>query len=217
MKIKNVASVKAVGIFLGITTILIGGNIYRLNYNSNNDLVNSKSVVQSTYQLPVHLNIPTVSPYNNKVSRGEINREEKKEVKIKPTMTPKVIAKIEPKISKVEKTKKDDKGYVKKFTANVTKYSLHYLECGKHKWEADYGFTASDKYVVEGKTIAMSANYPFGTKIKIEGFSSTFVVEDRGQAIVSDCIDIFTNSRKESLRWGRKYLTAYVIEYPKSK
>lgn len=78
--------------------------------------------------------------------------------------------------------------------------------CGKST-----GITASGLPATPNHTIAMSATYPFGTKIEIEGYG-IYVVEDRGGAIKGDRIDIFFSSHQEALNWGRKNIRARVIE-----
>ena len=100
----------------------------------------------------------------------------------------------------------------KTFTSTVTAYTLAQKECGKSKNNKYYGITASMKKAVEGTTIAMSNKYKFGTKVKIEGFKHTFIVQDRGGAIQGDRIDIFMNNKKDAIRFGKKKLKVTIIE-----
>ncbi len=99
----------------------------------------------------------------------------------------------------------------------VTMYTLN--ECGKapnHPW---YGITSSGKMVTEGKTVAASPEIPFGSKIKIPGFDTTFVVEDRGGMIKTYRgrwpgiikVDVYTTDKKQALKWGRKKIEGELL------
>lgn len=80
---------------------------------------------------------------------------------------------------------------------NVTAYSLP-------------GTTASGERVQQGRTIACSRDIPFGTEIHIPSLRHTYVCTDRGSAIVSGHLDIYYNSKKAALLFGRQYLEAIV-------
>lgn len=90
--------------------------------------------------------------------------------------------------------------------ATVTAYCACINCCGKTN-----GITASGTQATAGRTIAMSKNYKFGTKIEIEGYG-IFVVEDRGGAIQGTRIDMFFNTHEEALRFGKKQLRFRIIE-----
>ncbi|MPW25282.1 DUF348 domain-containing protein [Alkalibaculum sp. M08DMB] len=77
--------------------------------------------------------------------------------------------------------------------------------------------TASGTTPKANRTIAASANYSFGTKMYIPGFKNSsnggvFVVEDRGGAIKGNKIDIYFNTRSEAVNFGRRTMTAYVLQ-----
>lgn len=91
-------------------------------------------------------------------------------------------------------------------TATVTAYCACMECCGKTN-----GITASGTQATAGRTIAMSKNYKFGTKIEIEGYG-TFVVEDRGGAIQGNRIDMFFNTHAEALKFGKKSLRFRIVE-----
>ena len=59
------------------------------------------------------------------------------------------------------------------------------------------------------RTVAMPKGYSYGTKIEIQGMG-TYIVEDRGGAIKGNKIDIYFNSHKEALNFGKRtvYLRA---------
>lgn len=77
--------------------------------------------------------------------------------------------------------------------------------CGKST-----GITASGTKASAGRTVAMSSQYKFGTKIEIKNMG-TYTVEDRGGAIQGNRIDIYFNSHSEALKFGRKTVYLRVI------
>ena len=86
----------------------------------------------------------------------------------------------------------------------------HYCACRKccGKW-AD-GFTASGAKATEGVTCAASRNIPFGTKLNIEGVGVR-VVQDRLAPKYDGRIDIFFNSHKDALKFGKKRLKVKIL------
>ena len=90
--------------------------------------------------------------------------------------------------------------------ATVTAYCACIDCCGKTN-----GITASGTQATAGRTIAMSKNYKFGTKIEIEGYG-TFIVEDRGGAIQGTRIDMFFDTHEEALRFGKRQLRFRIVE-----
>lgn len=91
------------------------------------------------------------------------------------------------------------------FVAIATAYCSCEKCCGKSD-----GITASGKKAHWG-TVAAPEWLPFGTKLRIEGFSTVFTVEDRGGAIKGNRIDIFFTSHKEALEFGKRKVRVYVI------
>lgn len=73
------------------------------------------------------------------------------------------------------------------------------------------GITASGKRAVVGVTVAAGPEYPFGTKIAIEGVGIR-VVEDRGGAIGNGKLDLLMETKKEALKFGRQRLRVTVLE-----
>jgi 3D (Asp-Asp-Asp) domain-containing protein len=92
------------------------------------------------------------------------------------------------------------------FTINASAYTAAADECGKSD-----GVTASGLKVKENRTLACPPMYPFGTKIKIDGMG-TYVCEDRGGAIKVNHFDIYMETKKEAFAFGRKNLSAQVVE-----
>ncbi len=70
--------------------------------------------------------------------------------------------------------------------------------------------TASGTRVHNG-TMACPPQYPFGTKIKIEGIG-TFVCEDRGGAIKGNHFDRWFTSRNKALAWGKRVVEAEIVK-----
>ena len=91
-----------------------------------------------------------------------------------------------------------------KFTINASAYTAAADECGKSN-----GITASGIKAHKG-TLACPPQYPFGTKIKIEGYG-IYVCEDRGGAIKGNKFDIYMPTKKQAFAFGRRNLTAEVI------
>lgn len=92
-----------------------------------------------------------------------------------------------------------------KFTINASAYTAAADECGKSD-----GITASGVKVQEKRTLACPPQYPFGAKIKIDGFG-IFTCEDRGGAIKGNKFDIYVETKSEAFAFGRRSLTAEVI------
>jgi 3D (Asp-Asp-Asp) domain-containing protein len=92
-----------------------------------------------------------------------------------------------------------------KFTINASAYTASADECGNSK-----GITASGLKVMEKRTLACPPQYPFGTKINIEG-RGTYVCEDRGGAIKGNHFDIYVETKKEAFAFGRRNLLAEVV------
>lgn len=65
------------------------------------------------------------------------------------------------------------------------------------------GVTASGKKAREGTIAADTTRYPFGTVMYVPGYGYGRV-EDRGGAIKGEKIDLFFDSHKKALKWGRQ-------------
>lgn len=68
--------------------------------------------------------------------------------------------------------------------------------------------TANGGRAVEGRTIAMPKEVPFGTEVYIEALDSTYIVEDRGGYIKTldnntMRVDIYVTSHSRALELGR--------------
>lgn len=86
----------------------------------------------------------------------------------------------------------------------LTAYSNHENSTGKNKSDPDYGITASGAKTKEGITIAADWRVlPKGTRVYIDGVGER-IVEDKGGAIKGNKIDVYFESEKEALKFGRK-------------
>ena len=94
----------------------------------------------------------------------------------------------------------------KKVNAIITAYCSCKKCCNKND-----GITASGTVAKQGRTIAAPKEYPFGTKIIIDGIEYT--VEDRGGAIKNNKFDLYFESHQKALNWGKKTMEITVL-YP---
>lgn len=90
----------------------------------------------------------------------------------------------------------------------LTAYTNNYEDCGKID-----GITASGTFVREG-VIAAPPHIKFGTKILIG--NQTFIVEDRGSAIVrkadgTNVIDVYMDSEEACIQFGRQHAKGWVV------
>lgn len=83
-----------------------------------------------------------------------------------------------------------------------------YCGCSKCNGKWAGGPTASGKYAQEGVTVASGPEFPFGTKLLIQGH--IYTVQDRG--VPNGCIDIYLDSHSECNRRGLYYTDIYLIE-----
>lgn len=100
--------------------------------------------------------------------------------------------------------------------AEITGYCKNSCCCGP--W-AEKGVNSKDERVTasqhvirpDDKFFAAPKNIPFGTMIEVEGYGR-FPVEDRGGAIVGNCIDLYfcdkdgVSGHQRAKNWGRKQM-----------
>jgi len=109
-------------------------------------------------------------------------------------------------LAKWEEKRKNAEYPEGKFLINASAYTAAADECGKSD-----GITASGLVVKENETIACPPQFPFGTKIAIEGMG-TYICQDRGGAIKGNHIDIYMETKAQAFAFGRKNLMAEVIQ-----
>lgn len=91
-----------------------------------------------------------------------------------------------------------------------------YCACEKCCGKTD-GITASQEKAKQWLTIAAGREYKFGTIIYIPELADNpnggwFIVQDRGEAITNNKLDIYMNSHNDAIQYGRKNLECYVYE-----
>lgn len=96
---------------------------------------------------------------------------------------------------------------IKKMTVEATAYSSD-------------GVTASGTKTKRApdseSTIAVDPNViPLGSKVYVEGYGYA-VAADTGGAIKGKIIDLYMNTESECIAWGRRNVTIYIIEEPKT-
>jgi uncharacterized protein YabE (DUF348 family) len=77
-------------------------------------------------------------------------------------------------------------------------------------------YTASGKKAVRDEngysTVAVDTKiFPMGTKLYIDGYGYA-IAADRGTSIIGNHVDVYFNTKAEALRWGLKYVNAYVVK-----
>ena len=98
-------------------------------------------------------------------------------------------------------------------TFEITAYTAGVESTGKALGHPQYGITYSGAKVKDRHTIAADISVlPLGTKVKIEGFETVFVVEDTGSAIVGNIIDIYMSSLDDALKWGSQEREVTIIK-----
>jgi uncharacterized protein YabE (DUF348 family) len=85
-----------------------------------------------------------------------------------------------------------------------------YCSCSKCCGKSASGYTASGTLATQGRTIAASSSFAFGTQLSING--NTYTVEDRGGAIKGNKIDIYFDSHADALAWGVRYLPVELVQ-----
>jgi len=70
-------------------------------------------------------------------------------------------------------------------------------------------FTTASGTHVHSRTMACPPQYPFGTKVQIEG-RGTYICEDRGGKIKGNHFDMWFPSRHEALNWGKRVVIATI-------
>lgn len=74
-------------------------------------------------------------------------------------------------------------------------------------------WTAIGTRVSPWYTVAVDPSViPLGTKLKIEGFSGTFVAQDTGSAIYGNRLDLAVSSKSEANNLGIQYRKVYIVK-----
>lgn len=73
------------------------------------------------------------------------------------------------------------------------------------------GITAAGTKVKQGRTIAAPRNIPLGTRVRVEGIGE-FTVEDRTARRYDGRWDIYFDSHKEALKFGKQERKVTIIK-----
>ena len=90
--------------------------------------------------------------------------------------------------------------YSRIFTAETTAYYAGKNAHGAIGTSCHYGTCAVDPTVI-----------PYGTRLYIEGYGVA-LANDCGGAVKGNIVDLYMNSTSQCIQWGRRYVTAYVLE-----
>ena len=110
-------------------------------------------------------------------------------------------------------TAEASKGIPKNLNVRTTAYThseADHLQYGRK--------TAAGGQLKSGKSYTSAAadwsRFPLGTKFKIKGIDSTFVVDDYGRALVgTETIDLYHPSRGSMNRWGVRNVNIEILEF----
>jgi 3D (Asp-Asp-Asp) domain-containing protein len=103
----------------------------------------------------------------------------------------------------------------------ATAYCLCQKCCGKSPSSPGYGRTSSGLVIVPGqnmKVIAVDPKViPLGTKVYVQSVDGSpdygyAIAADTGGAIKNGKIDLYKDTHKEALQWGRRQVKLYVID-----
>lgn len=98
----------------------------------------------------------------------------------------------------------------KKSDRIITVTATAYCPCEKCCGKSD-GITATGIKATAGRTIAIDPSViPYGSEIEIDGH--TYIAEDCGGCVKGNKIDIFFDTHKEALDFGKRQLTIIVNE-----
>lgn len=99
----------------------------------------------------------------------------------------------------------------------VTAYDLSYQSTGKRPGDKGFGITKSGEPVKQDRTVSADLDIlPIGTVIDIETVGVR-VVTDSGSAIRSNRLDLYIESHKEALQFGKRRLKVRIIKLGSGK
>lgn len=112
---------------------------------------------------------------------------------------------------------RDSASYSKVITMNASAYDLSFASTGKRPGDYWYGKTASGTYARPGTVAVDPKVIPLGTKLYVESMDSTpdygFAnAEDTGGAIKGNRIDLFFNSNRDAMNFGRRSVKVYILD-----
>jgi 3D (Asp-Asp-Asp) domain-containing protein len=107
--------------------------------------------------------------------------------------------------------------YSKVIICEATAYDLSYESCGKYPGDPAYGITYTGTYARPGVIAVDPRVIPLHSKVYVASLDRTpdygfAVAEDTGSAIKGHKIDLFINSNREALRYGRRKVKVFIID-----
>lgn len=101
--------------------------------------------------------------------------------------------------------------YTRTFVAEATAYTLDFASTGRHPDHPLFGVTASGMMAQVG-VVAVDTNViPFHTRLYIEGYGFA-VAGDRGGAIRGEKVDLFFDTREETVQFGRRHIRVWILD-----
>lgn len=136
----------------------------------------------------------------------------KQETKNEKSEVKKVNIKSKSKQTKQEKVERQDANTYEWATFTVTAYDNGYSSTGKRPGDKGYGITKSGEKTVEGRTVSADPRVlPLGTVIYIENVGER-VVTDTGGAIKGRRLDLYFESHKSAMQFGKQKLKVKIIK-----
>lgn len=93
------------------------------------------------------------------------------------------------------------------FIATITAYCACVKCCGT----SSPGINAAGRAPVQGVSIAGPRRFPLGTRVKLEGMTNVFIIDDRLAKKYDSRFDLFFNSHSDALRFGKRRLRVTII------
>jgi 3D (Asp-Asp-Asp) domain-containing protein/tellurite resistance protein len=159
-------------------------------------------------------------PKKEEPKKEEPKKEEPKKEKKKPTTTtrtywPENVVEIEPGVIQTPDGRKLEYSSVMQMEA--TAYCACYSCCGKYPSNKYYGITKTGTRAKVGTIAVDPRKIPLGTELYIEGLYGAKnygdgKAEDIGGAIKGNIIDLYFDTHKETINWGRQQVMVYILK-----
>lgn len=124
---------------------------------------------------------------------------------------------IEKGANDVVSTSRGDTQFREAMVMSATAYDLSYASTGKRPGDRYYGITASGTTARPGTVAVDPRVIPLGTKLYVESLDGTndygfAIAEDKGSAIKGKKIDLFFNSNRSAMNFGRRNVKVYILK-----
>ncbi|MWV44891.1 hypothetical protein GRF59_14815 [Paenibacillus sp. HJL G12] len=137
----------------------------------------------------------------------------KQSVQVETLEKSEIVVKQEQKEEEVQKNvNNSSKSETEWKTYIVTAYDNGYKSTQKRPGDKDYGITKSGEKTIEGRTVSADPRVlPLGTVIYIENVGER-VVTDTGGAIKGARLDLYFDSHKRAIQFGKQKLKVKIIK-----